>query len=186
MDNITIQALPSLAELAPTVTADQIEHLKRKYAKNAAEFKRDFVNSSGADREARRLKQSTDRSEMLYGKLEEAQIAAIKQVLANSSFDAQASLKERERRQRDLIDLLSSLSAAKASPATSQHALRIYFQRVWESPDPAYRAYVQRLTQQSCQSFAAIHASTTPAQRANAVKVLKGYEADLRALAATR
>ena len=186
VDNITIQALPSLAELAPTVTADQIEHLKRKYAKNAAEFKRDFVNSSGADREARRLKQSTDRSEMLYGKLEEAQIAAIKQVLANSSFDAQASLKERERRQRDLIDLLSSLSAAKASPATSQHALRIYFQRVWESPDPAYRAYVQRLTQQSCQSFAAIHASTTPAQRANAVKVLKGYEADLRALAATR
>jgi Family of unknown function (DUF6279) len=186
VDNVTNQALPALAALAPTVTPDQIDHLKRKYAKNAEEFKRDFVNASAANREARRLKQSVDRSEMLYGKLEDAQIAVIKQMLADSSFNAQASIKERERRQRELIDLLTSLSAAKASPASSEHALRVYFQRVWESPDPAYRASVQRMTAQACQSFASIHASTTPAQRANAVKVLKGYETDLRALAANK
>ena len=186
VDNVTNQALPALAALAPTITPDQIDHLKRKYAKNAEEFKRDFVNASAANRETRRLKQSVDRSEMLYGKLEDAQIAVIKQMLADSSFSAQASIQERERRQRELLDLLTSLSAAKASPASSEHALRVYFQRVWDSPDPAYRTYVQRMTAQACQSFASIHASTTPAQRANAVKVLKGYEADLRALAANK
>ena len=36
------------------------------------------------------------------------------------------------------------------------------------------------------EAFARIHASTTPAQRAQAVRVLKGYEADLRALASQR
>ncbi|MBS7806169.1 DUF6279 family lipoprotein [Variovorax sp. PCZ-1] len=185
-DNVSNRALPALAELAPTITPSQIDHLKRKYAKNAEEFNRDYIQGTPASREAKRLKQSVDRSEMLYGKLEEPQIAAIKQALSTSSFDAAYSLKERERRQKELIELLSNLAAAKASPATSQHALRAYIQRAWESPDPAYRAYVQRLTQQACQSFASVHASTTPAQRANAVKVLKGYEADLRLLAAQR
>ena len=82
--------------------------------------------------------------------------------------------------------LVVGLSAAKASLATSQHALRVYFQRVWESPDPEYRIYSQRLTTHACQGFASIHASTSPAQRANAVKVLKAYEADLRSLAGSR
>jgi hypothetical protein len=186
IDNVTNQVLPTLGELAPGITAEQITHLQRKYAKNAEEFRRDFLSASTQSSEAKRLKRSVDRSEMLYGKLDEPQIAAIKQVLAASSFDAAFSLRERQRRQQELIDILSGLSSAKASAATSEHALRGYFQRAWESPYPAYRAYAQRLTQQACQSFSRIHASTTAEQRANAVKVIKGYEADLRSLAASR
>ncbi len=186
IDNITNQALPVLADLAPTITAEQIAHLKRKYAKNAQEFNGDFIQGTTASRDAKRLKQAIDRSEMLYGKLDEPQIAVIRQALAGSSFDAAYSLKERQRRQQELVDILKDLAAAKASPATSQHALRGYVQRAWESPDPSYRAYSQRLTQQACQSFATIHASTTAAQRANAVKVLKGYELDLRTLASSK
>jgi hypothetical protein len=186
IDNISNQALPGLAELAPTITPSQLEHLKRKYAKNADEFNRDYIKGTPASRDAKRLKQAIDRSETFYGKLEESQIATIKQALATSSFDAAYSLKERQRRQQELVDLLSSLASAKASPATSSHALRGYIQRAWESPDPTYRAYVQRLTQEGCTSFANVHASTTVAQRAYAVKVLKGYEADLRTLASVR
>jgi hypothetical protein len=186
IDKLTEQALPSMALLVPTLTPEQIEHLKRKYAKNAEEFKREFVRGSAQEREAKRLKRSLDRSEMLYGKLEEAQIAALRQVLAQSAWDAEISTKERDRRQRELLELLTQLSSAKASAASSQHALRLYFQRVWESPDPQYRAYAQRMTAQACQGFASLHASTTAAQRANAVKVLKSYETDLRSLAASR
>ena len=78
------------------------------------------------------------------------------------------------------------IADAQVLRATSQHALRLVLQRVWDSPDPAYRAYQQRSLSQACQAFARIHASTTPAQRAQAVRVLKGYEADLRALASQR
>jgi hypothetical protein len=186
IDTISRQALPALSELAPTITPSQIDHLKRKYAKNADEFSRDFINGSPASTQAKRLKQSVDRSETLYGKLEDKQIQAIKQALAVSSFDAAYSLKERQRRQQELIDILTNLAATKANSPTSQQALRAYFQRAWESPDPDYRVYAQRLTMQACQSFASVHASTTPAQRANAVKVLKAYETDLRTLAASR
>jgi hypothetical protein len=160
--------------------------LKRKYAKNAEEFNRDYIAGSAANRDARRLKQATDRSEMIYGKLQEPQIAAIKQALAASSFDAAYSLKERQRRQQELSDILSQLAASKASASAAQTALKAYIQRAWESPDPKYRAYAQRLTQEGCTSFANVHASTTAAQRAYAAKVLKGYEADMRALTAVR
>lgn len=186
IDNVSDQALPALAELAPSITPDQIVHLQRKYSKVNDEYMRDYIQGSPASREAKRLKQSMDRSESLYGKLEQAQIAAIKQVLAASSFDAATSLKERQRRQQELVDILKNLAALKATPQASQQVLKAYIQRTWESPDPAYRAYVQRLTQQACQSFASIHASTTPAQRANAARVLKAYEADLRILAAQK
>jgi Family of unknown function (DUF6279) len=186
IDNVSDQALPALAELAPSITPDQIVHLQRKYSKVNDEYMRDYIQGSPASREAKRLKQSMDRSESLYGKLEEAQIAAIKQALATSSFDAAASLKERQRRQQELIDILKNLAALKITPQASQQVLKAYIQRAWESPDPAYRAYVQRLTQQACQSFASIHASTTPTQRVNAARVLKSYEADLRILAAQK
>ncbi len=189
IDNVTNQASASnsaFVELAPSITPDQIAHLKRKYGKSNDEFMRDYISGTPASREAKRLKQSVDRSESLYGKLEEAQMAAIKQVLATSSFDAAATLKERQRRQQELMDILQNLAITKPIAPISQQALRGYIQRAWESPDPAYRAYVQRITQQACQSFASIHASTTPAQRANAVRVLKAYESDLRILAAQK
>lgn len=186
LDNVAELALPSVAELAPTLTGAQIEHLQRKFAKNTAEFRRDHLQGTAASRESLRIKRSVDRSEMFYGRLDEAQLAVIRQVVVESPFDPHLSLKERERRQRDLTEVLTQLSSARASTATSQHALRLLLQRVWESPDPAARAYAQRSVAQACQALARIHASTTTAQRANAVKVLKGYEADLRALAAAR
>ena len=186
LDNVAELALPPVAELAPTLSGAQIEHLQRKFAKNTAEFRRDHLQGTAASRESLRIKRSVDRSEMFYGRLDEAQLAVIRQVVVESPFDPQLSLKERERRQRDLTEVLTQLSSARASTATSQHALRLLLQRVWESPDPAARAYAQRSVAQACQALARIHASTTTAQRANAVKVLKGYEADLRALAAAR
>lgn len=186
LDTAAEQALPALADLAPTLTPAQIAHLQRKFAKNTDEFRRDYIQATPSSRDALRLKRSVDRSETFYGRLEEAQLAVIRQVVAESVFDAQVSLKERERRQRDFAEVLMNLVGARASAATSQHALRLVLQRVWDSPDPAYRTYQQRSLSQACQAFARIHASTTPAQRAQAVRVLKGYEADLRSLASQR
>jgi DNA repair exonuclease SbcCD ATPase subunit len=186
IDNITKQALPALADIALSITPDQVTHLKRKYAKNTDEFQRDYLQGSAASRESKRYKRAIDRAEMLYGKLEEAQFSAIRQSLAVSSFDATLSLKERQRRQQELTGILTLWTSNKASQMQAQQILRGYFQRAWESPDAAYRSYVQRLTQEACASFASVHASTTPAQRAYAVRVLKGYQTDLRTLASAR
>jgi hypothetical protein len=62
--------------------------------------------------------------------------------------------------------------------------LRGWSQRLLNSPTPGYAAYSASLVKDGCAQFAALHNSTSPEQRAHAIGVLKGYEADLRALAA--
>jgi hypothetical protein len=87
-------------------------------------------------------------------------------------------LKERLQRQKEALDMLTSLAATQASPAAAQAALRAYLARTTRSSDPVYRAYAHKMVKESCDAFAAVHASTTPAQRAKAVETLKSYAQD--------
>ncbi len=183
---ITDKALPAAADLAPTITPEQLAHMAHKYDKNNADFVRDFITDKPEERGAKRLKQAVQRSEMLYGKLDEPQIAAIQRAIQKSSFNAVLSMKERERRQKEALDMLAKLSADKPAPQAAQATLRAYLSRSTTSPDPVYRAYAEKMVKEGCESFAAVHATTTPEQRASAVQTLKGYEADMRTLAAQK
>jgi Family of unknown function (DUF6279) len=185
-DAITDKALPAAADLIPTITPEQLAHIEHKYEKNNADFVRDFITGKPEERDAKRLKQAVQRSEMLYGKLDEPQIAAVQRAIQKSSFNAVLSMKERERRQKDALDMLAKLTADKPAPPAVQAALRAYLYRSTTSPDPVYRAYAEKMVKEGCESFAAVHAVTTPEQRASAVQTLKGYEADMRTLAAQK
>jgi hypothetical protein len=48
--------------------------------------------------------------------------------------------------------------------------------------DPEYAAYLKKRKRLNCEASAQFHNTTTPEQRARAVKTLKGYEEDVRAL----
>jgi hypothetical protein len=182
VDTVIDKALPGVAELAPTITAQQLTVMQKKQQKSIAEFTKDYISASPAERSAKRLKDAVSRSERFYGKLEAAQIAVIERTIQTSTFDAALSLKERVQRQKDGIELMRTLASTKPASPAVQTSLRSYITRSINSPDPAYRAYAQTMVREGCESFAAVHASTTPAQRANAVQVLKGYEVDVRAL----
>jgi Family of unknown function (DUF6279) len=180
------KSLPAVSELATSVDPEQLLHLQRKYQKNNDEYVREYITGKPDERDAKRLKQAVQRSEMIYGKLDDAQIAAIQRAIQKSSFNAVLGLKERQRRQKDAIDVLSKLSGEKPNPQQVQAALRAYLERSTKSPDMVYRAYSEKMVKESCDSFAAVHATTSAEQRANAVITLKSYEADMRILAAQR
>ncbi len=177
------RALPPAADIAVTVTPEQLVHLQRKYTKNNEEYARDYLQGSDSERASKRLKSAVQRSEMIYGKLEEAQITAIKAAIQKSGFNAALGMKERERRQKEALEMLAQLGKTRATPQAALAALRSYAQRSTSSPDPAYRAYAEQMTREACESFATVHASTTPEQRAKAVQTFKAYESDLRVLA---
>jgi hypothetical protein len=50
------------------------------------------------------------------------------------------------------------------------------------SADPDYAAYLKKRKQLNCEATARFHNNTTTEQRERAVKVLKGYEEDVRGL----
>jgi hypothetical protein len=190
LDAALDEATPTFATLMVTLTPEQISHLERKMAKDGEELKRDFAQTDKAERAKVSFKRTLERYENLYGKLDDAQRAKLAQLLAASPFDADRWLAERDRRNTELLTLLTNVSTAgksadsAAATAQAQAAVRMIAERALRSPRPDYRAYQQRLTQENCALAAAMHNATTPAQRLYARNKLKGWEEDVRMILA--
>ena len=190
LDAALDEATPAFATLMVTLTPEQIGHLERKMAKDGEELKRDFAQTDKADRAKASFKRTLERYENFYGKLDDPQRAKLAQLLAASPFDADRWLAERERRNRDLLTLLGTVSTAgksadsAAAQTQAQAAVRMIAERALRSPRPDYRAYQQRLTQENCALAATMHNATTPAQRLYARNKLKGWEEDVRMIVA--
>lgn len=172
-----------VAELAGTLGADQLTFLERKFAKLNRDYQKDFLEGSAPARLDKRVKKAVSRAEMLYGTLEERQVAVLRRQISQSVFDARLSLIEKQRRQQDALQTLAPLIGGAATAVQSRPAIRSYFERSLHSPNPAHRSYQERLTRDSCKTLALLHNSTTAAQRAKAVETLGEYAQDFRILA---
>jgi hypothetical protein len=178
------QAQPALITLAMTLSTDQLRHLERKYERNNAEYRKKWIEPPPAEVADKRLHQFLERSESIYGSLDEPQRIVLRRQLEHSVFDGRKVLAERMRRQQDALRTLRRLSAEPLSFADAGALMRGYFARVDEPPDPAHRRYQRALMDEGCRAFASLHNSTTPAQRDAAVGRLLAYQRDLRELAA--
>ncbi len=182
VDNLAARALGPAADLALTLAPSQMEYLQRKLERNNAEFARNFLQGNEIERKERRLKNAIERAESFYGRLDEAQLTAVRATVQNSGFDARLSMQESMRRQQDLLQTLRKLLADKATPAQARTALAGYIERSWTSPDPKLRAYQERFVQEGCANVALVHNSTSAGQRAKAVRFFNNYEQDARSL----
>jgi hypothetical protein len=181
------QGVPMAADLLPSLKAEQLAHLERKYRKSNQEFEEDFLQPQADERLKASVKRGIDRTEMLYGRLDERQRQLIAAGVAASPFDAAAWFAERQRVQIETLQTLARLSAggaARADRDSNLAGLQALAARVQRTQDGDYRAYQQRLSEYNCAFFAQVHNSTTPAQRQTARAKLKGWEDDLRALVA--
>jgi hypothetical protein len=183
VDTAVEQAAPPLAALIVTLKPEQLQHIERKLAKNGVELRADFAQFNRDERAKASFKRTLERYEMFYGTLDEAQRARLASLLAASPFDADRWLAERERRNADMMRTLAAASAA-GDLAQAQAAVIAIAERAQRSPRADYRAYQERLTQENCSLTAAMHNLTTTAQRQHARNKLKGWEEDLRLLAA--
>jgi hypothetical protein len=183
---VTGKAEPSVVTLALELGPAQLEHLERKYAKNVAEYRKDWLRLTPAEQADKRARQLEDRIESLYGRLGPEQRALLLQQVRRSAFDAQRVLAERQRRQRDTLQTLRKLAGQPVPLDEARTVMRGLLDRGLNSPDAGSRAHQDSLVQESCATLAAVHNSTTPAQREHAVRRLRGWQRDLGELASAR
>lgn len=187
LDAARAQAEPGAVTLAMSLTPGQIRHVEAKFDKGNAEWRREWLALDRVKRLDKRLASAIERAEQFYGTLDERQRAVLRAGLARSTWDPQRSFTERQRRQQDLLQTLRTLGGADgATRPTRQQAgvlLQAYLERVARSPDPAYREHAQTAIQENCVTYAALHNSTSAAQRARAATRVAGYERDARELA---
>ena len=91
---------------------------------------------------------------------------------------------ERKRRQQDALQIVRRVATEGAGRDKAEAALRAYIDRWSRSPREEYRSYSEALASFNCAFAANLHNTTSAAQRQTAVQKLKGWEADVRSLAA--
>jgi hypothetical protein len=181
------RAVPMAAELMLGISARQVQHMERRYAKANDEFRDDFLQPDPEKRRKASVDRAVERAELLYGRLDDSQREQVSRSIAQSPFDPELWFSERKRRQQDALQILRRLGAdgANRDPALAQASLRAYIERWTSSPREEYRRYSDALTTFNCAFAANLHNTTSAAQRSVAAQKLKGWEGDLRALAAT-
>ena len=180
------RAEPMLARHALTLTAAQLQHLERKYARNNREYTREWIQASPAERVDKRLKQVVERAERVYGHLDDRQRALLREQLQASRHDPAIILAERRRRQQDTLAVLGRLAGQAVPQEAAVQALRGLMDRYADSPDSQYRAFVQDLRQETCRLVASLHNATSPQQREHAVRRLQGWQRDAAELSSDR
>lgn len=177
-------AIPAMVDIALTLKPAQIQHLERRYAKANEDFADDFLQASPVERQKASVKRAVERAEFFYGKLDPAQRELLARGVAASPFNAETWLAERRARQNDVLTALRRWTTERPPVEVVRTELRQLGERTLRSPREPYRAYQQRLIDYNCAFAAEIHNAATPAQRRHAADRIKGWETDLRTLAA--
>ena len=172
--------LPSAAGVAPSFKPEQLTALSKAYEKSNRKMREEWQDARAQGMELRTRK-SLERMEDLYGKLSAEQTQTFKGAMAQTGFDEKRYFEEVQARQQAVLQTLERLRGADAPSA--QSALADLAQRYYQSANPAYRQHHAQMTANTCVAFATLHAQTNAEQRKHMVRVLKGYENDMRSLA---
>ncbi len=182
-DAITQRSVPIAAAVVPGLKPEQLAKLASAYEKNNRKMREEWQDARTQGTDLRTHK-SLERLEDLYGKLSAEQIRVFKDAMAQTGFEEKRYFDEVQARQQTVIQTLEGLRGADVN--TAQSALADLAHRYYQSANPAYRQYHAQMTSNTCQAFARVHAQTGADQRKHMVRVLKGYENDVRALAAQK
>ena len=180
------RALPLAVEAARSLSTKQVDHLEAKYAKKNADYRKDFLQPKLEDRLEASLERAIDRAQTLYGRLDPAQKRGLAGQLKSVPFDAQAWYLQRTAQQQDILRTLRQLVADRPDRERTLAMLNGLKQKWSFARRAEASAQEQRLWQSNCEWMAELHNSTSLSQRQHARDKLKGWEEDLRALAASR
>ena len=182
MDSAFERALPMTAEIVLTLTPQQMQNIERRYAKINEEFRDEHLQGDKSRRLKKSIKRTVERAEFFYGDLNKTQQELIAQWVALSPYNVNIWNTERHRRQQDLVQVLRRLNADNSTPDKAQAALRVYLERIYSSPNDNYRKYAEQVWVYNCALVANLHNTTTAMQRKHAIKKLKDWESEIRAL----
>ena len=176
------QAAPGFAALAERLKPEQLEHLQRQLDKRQQQWRKEWQAGSPAEQLVRRSERLIDRSERFYGRLDTPQRALLRASVQASSYEPAMAEDELLRRHQDLLQTLQTLAGGGLGAQRIKADVAQLLARLLNSPNPAYRAHMETVQQENCQTLATLHNSSTPAQRQKLVESLAGFEADARSL----
>jgi hypothetical protein len=167
------QATPDIAEFLATLTPAQIDRMAARLTEKNADYAKEaqLADGEGGQRKAR-YKRLLERAEYWFDDLNDAQKAALRRLIDNQPSGSQFLYEERLRRQREWLELARLVQRERPPRERVVQLLRDYAARFDLPTDPARLAQAMALRRAAAELAVAVHAMTTPAQRAHAMHKL--------------
>lgn len=182
---LAAQATPDIADFLLTLAPGQIERMAGQLEEKNATFAKEvqLADGAGGQRKAH-LRRVLERTEFWFGDFGEEQKVRLRQVIDGQPIGTQFWYDERLRRQREWLDLVRLVQRDHPQRERVVQLLHEYAARFDLPADPARLAQAQALRRNAAELFVAIHAVTTPEQRAHAQHKLDDLIGDFTALSA--
>lgn len=177
------QAAPDIADLLLTATPDQIARAASRFKRNDAAYAREVRLADGeAGQRDAQFKRQLERAEQWFGGFSDEQKLALRRLVAGQSPATRFWYDERLRRQRDWLALMRLVQRQHPPREQVIRLLHEYAARFDLPGDPARLVQARVLRRNSATLLVAIHAMTTPGQRAHARHKLGDLINDFTAL----
>ena len=180
------RAAPDLAQLALTLTPEQIARMQRKLASDNSKARRELVQFAGKETLDDRVKKYAERADFWFGSLTREQLELVRASLAKRPDSAGWWLDERERRQRELIAVVQRIQAERPNEEVAAGWLRAYFAQLQLPADPERRARVIEFRAVNAELVAQLVNAATAEQKSKLASRLASFAQDFVALASER
>ena len=185
------QSIPAILKLALLLDDKQLSRFEQKLDKRTQKWKKEWWQNSKEDQLSVRLDKAEDFAEKVYGDINAEQLTLIKQRLILANSNPEKSYNEILRRNIDAFNILKALKTPKPANINGKEfddsaidLVQAGFDRMQKSPNADYQQYVNTLNSHSCETVAALHATTNEKQRLHAKNWINEYIVQLTALQA--
>jgi len=177
------QAAPDIADFLASIGPAQIERMSARFAEKNADFAKEAkLGENEAAQRTVRYKRLLERAEYWFGDFNDTQQAALRQLVEGQNPGTRFWYDERLRRQREWLDLVRKVQSERPPRERTTQCLRDYAAGFDLPVDPARLPQALALRRASADLAVAIHALTTPAQRAHAQQRIDDLIRDLTEL----
>jgi len=177
------QAAPDIADFLASIGPAQIERMSARFAEKNADFAKEAkLGENEAAQRTVRYKRLLERAEYWFGDFNDTQQAALRQLVEGQNPGTRFWYDERLRRQREWLDLVRKVQSERPPRERTIQRLRDYAAGFDLPVDPARLPQALALRRASAELAVAIHALTTPAQRAHAQQRIDDLIRDLTEL----
>ena len=172
----------SAAELAVTLTSQQIRRAESKMLETQADFREQFVTVSTDEQRDKRSEMVLDQAEYWLGSLDKQQKIQIRQWSDARQLNNTIRATERELNQQRLVALLEKIEREKPTVNGARQLIDDYMISIEASKDPQRLAYAMAVEKQSVQMVVNIWNNATEKQQAHARKRLRSWINDFKKL----
>ena len=180
------RAAPDLAQLALTLSPEQLARVQRKLANDDSKARREMVQLAGRESVDDRVKKYAERANFWFGDLSREQAELVRAAVIRNPDSAAWWIEERERRQRELLTVLLRIQSERPVEATATAWLRSYFARLQRPAEAERRERIEEFRLTNAELIAQLVNSATPEQKAHLSRRLAGFAQDFAALASER